>query len=67
MKYSPTQIDATLNQFANMSYNKYGNHSHAAGYMQSMLVKLIADLPKYKQAELLKQILSSNVFPTLEA
>lgn len=55
-KLTPELIRATLNDFADASYHKYGSHSHAAGYMQSMLVGLIADLPKHKQAELMQQL-----------
>jgi hypothetical protein len=52
-KYTQHDIELRLQTFAEASYNKYGNHSHYAGYVGTMFEKVFVDLPKCKQAEIL--------------
>jgi hypothetical protein len=50
-KLTYSEIAASLNDFANLSYKDKGSFSYACGTFQSMLASLVADLPKHKQME----------------
>ena len=56
IKQTYSQVSRITNEFCDASYAKYGSFSHACGSLESMLVMLIADLPKHKQAELLTSL-----------
>lgn len=47
-------ISAKLGDLSAASKKVYGSYSHIAGYYESTLVGLIADLPAHKQAELMR-------------
>jgi hypothetical protein len=55
-KQTYSDIAASLNDFANMSYEDKGSFSYACGTFQSMLSGLVAELPKHKQAEFMKTL-----------
>lgn len=47
-------ISAKLGDLSAASKKVYGNYSHIAGYYESTLVGLIADLPAHKQQEMMR-------------
>ena len=47
-------ISAKLGDLSAASKQRYGSYSHIAGYYESTLVNLIADLPAHKQNELMR-------------
>ena len=55
-KLTYLEVSATLNDYANLSYQDRGSFSYACGTFQSMLSSLVADLPKHKQAEFLQTL-----------
>jgi len=55
-KLTYLEVSASLNDFANLSYQDRGSFSYACGTFQSMLSNLVADLPKHKQAEFLQTL-----------
>jgi hypothetical protein len=55
-KFTYSDIMTTLKQFSEVSYNKYGSHSYAAGALESSLASIVADLPRHKQAELIRHM-----------
>jgi hypothetical protein len=56
IKQTYSDIAASINDFADLSYKDKGSFSYACGTFQSMLATLVADLPKHKQAEFLKTL-----------
>lgn len=55
-KFTYSDITATLKQFSEATYNKYGSHSYAAGALESSLASLVADLPRHKQVEFIRHM-----------
>jgi hypothetical protein len=55
-KLTYLEVSASLNDFANLSYQDRGSFSYACGTFQSMLSSMVADLPKHKQAEFLRTL-----------
>ena len=55
-KLNYSDLLAATNDFANLSYEDKGSFSYACGTFQSMLVTLVADLPKHKQLEFIKTL-----------
>ena len=53
-KYTKEQINEVLDNFTETSYQHWGSYSYAAGALHSQLTTLLADMPKHKQAEVLK-------------
>ncbi len=47
-------ISAKLGDLSTASKEVYGTYSHIAGYYESTLVQLIADLPAHKQNEMMR-------------
>ena len=47
-------ISAKLGDLSSASKKVYGSYSHIAGYYESTLVGLIADLPAHKQNEMMR-------------
>lgn len=59
-KLTQEQIRAELKNFAEASYTKYQSYSYAAGYFESFVAELVADLPKAKQESVMAQIRRST-------
>ena len=55
-KFTYSEIMTTLKQASEVTYNKYGSHSYAAGMYESSLASLVADLPRHKQAEFIRHM-----------
>jgi len=55
-KLTYLEVSASLNDFANLSYQDRGSFSYACGTFQSMLSSLVSELPKHKQAEFLQTL-----------
>lgn len=53
-KFTRAEIMISLLDFSKESYNKYGSYSYAAGFYESSLASLVADLPRAKQAEFMR-------------
>lgn len=45
------EIQAKLDKFAQDTYDLYGSHSFAMGYLMSMIVDMLAQMPKTKQKQ----------------
>jgi hypothetical protein len=52
MKYS--EVSDVVRKFSEVSRKKYDSYAHAAGYLESTVASLIADLPAHKQKEMIK-------------
>ena len=59
-RFVKTDIASVLKSFANRTYEQALSHSYAAGYFESMLANVIADLPRHKQVECLALLQSAN-------
>ena len=60
IKSTRTEVNRLLNDFYDATYDPdLCSFNYAAGYMQSMLVEILTDLPAKKQQYYLDQIKSS--------
>ena len=59
-RFVKTDIMGVLKSFSNRTYEQALSHSFAAGYFESMLATVIADLPRHKQVECLALLQSAN-------
>jgi len=59
-RFVKTDIASVLKSFSNRTYEHALSHSYAAGYFESMLANVIADLPRHKQVECLALLQSAN-------
>lgn len=59
-RFVKTDIASVLKSFADRTYEQAASHSYAAGYFESMLATVIADLPRHKQVECLALLQSAN-------
>lgn len=59
-RFVKTDIMGVLKSFSNRTYEQALSHSYAAGYFESMLANVIADLPRHKQVECLALLQSAN-------
>lgn len=55
-KFTYSDIMTTLKQVSEVTYEKYGSHSYAAGMFESSLASLVADLPRHKQVEFIRHM-----------
>ena len=55
-KYTREQINTALNSFVDTSYEYFESYSYATGALQFQLTTLLADMPRHKQAEVLRVI-----------
>lgn len=55
-KATYTEISTVLNEFIEVTHKHYGSMAYGAGVLQSQLAAVTADLPKHKQAEVLRII-----------
>ena len=59
-RFVKTDIMGVVQSFSNRTYEQASSHSFAAGYFESMLATVIADLPRHKQVECLALLQSAN-------
>jgi|GEM_PF-4698693 len=59
-RFVKTDIMGVLKSFSDRTYEQALSHSYAAGYFESMLANVIADLPRHKQVECLALLQSAN-------
>lgn len=64
-KFVKADIVTVLKSFADRTYEQCGSHSYAAGYYESMLASVLAEMPRNKQVECLKQLQSTNYSTTV--
>ena len=55
-KLTYLEVSASLNDYANLTYQDRGSYAYACGTFQSMLSSMVADLPKHKQVEFLQTL-----------
>jgi hypothetical protein len=59
-KFVKADIVTVLKAFADRTYEQCGSHSYAAGYYEAMLAGVLAEMPRNKQIECLKQLQTTN-------
>lgn len=52
-KFTPEEMQASLDHFNAAAHAHYGNYAFSAGYLGVMLVNAMQDMPRWKQAEIL--------------
>ena len=55
-KIEKDEIKSALTSFIGATYQKFDSHSYATGYMESLLVSILVDMPRHKQVEVLTQL-----------
>ena len=58
-KVELSEIREAVKSFSADSYEKYGSYSYVAGYYESVIARLVADLPAHKQREFLQSLARS--------
>jgi hypothetical protein len=59
-KFVARDIQTIVNEFSKRTYEQSGSYSYAAGYLESMIIGLIADAPRRTQVECLALLQSAN-------
>jgi hypothetical protein len=59
-KFVARDIHTIVNEFSKRTYEQSGSYAYPAGYLESMIVGLIADAPRHKQVECLALLQSAN-------
>ena len=59
-KFVARDIQTIVNEFSKRTFEQSGSYSYAAGYLESMIIGLIADVPRHKQVECLASLQSAN-------
>ena len=54
VKLQYAEINDVIKTFSDASYTKYNSFSYAAGYLQSQLAMIVADLPVNKQNDIIR-------------
>ena len=49
-------FESVLNEFVKVHHELDGNHAYAAGFLVSMAVEMLNDMPKRKQKEIIKRV-----------
>ena len=49
------ETSQAVGELMSASYNLYGNYAYAAGFLESMVKDLVAELPKARRAEVRRQ------------
>jgi hypothetical protein len=45
-----------LREFVDVSYKKFGGHSYSSGYLESLVVDILMELPKARREEVREQL-----------
>lgn len=53
-KLNSSEVNSKLQEFADVTYEKYSNYAYACGAFQSQLSHAIADMPAHKQNEMIQ-------------
>jgi len=59
-KFVTRDIRTIVNEFSKRTHEQSGSYAYSAGYLESMIVGLIADAPRHKQVECLASLQSAN-------
>jgi hypothetical protein len=59
-KFVTRDIRTIVNEFSKRTHEQSGSYAYSAGYLESMIVGLIADAPRHKQVECLASFQSAN-------
>ena len=54
------EVSSVLRETSNSCYDLFGNYSYITGTYESILARLVADLPKHKQAEVMRSLRSAQ-------
>ncbi len=54
VKLQYAEIRSIISNMSEASYSKYGSYSYAAGYLESQLADVMADLPANKQNDIIR-------------
>jgi hypothetical protein len=55
-KATYSEISAVAKEFSRVTVSHFESHSYACGAFEAMLSHVVADLPKHKQAEILRNL-----------
>lgn len=53
-KFTYTEIDEVLTKFTSTAKRRTGGHDFACGFLTATLTQLLLELPRHKQAEVLR-------------
>ena len=59
-KFVVRDIRTIVTEFSKRTCEQSGSYSYPAGYLESMVINLIADAPRHKQVECLALLQSAN-------
>jgi len=65
-KVKREEIEATLKLFSDRTYREGGSYAYSSGYYESMIARLMLELPAQKQRELIAQISESTPDPVVD-
>ncbi len=54
VKLQYAEIRSIISNMSEASYSKHGSYSYAAGYLESQLADVMADLPANKQNDIIR-------------
>jgi hypothetical protein len=59
-KFVARDIRTIVNEFSKRTYDQSGSYAYPAGYLESMIISLLADAPRSKQVECLASLQCAN-------
>jgi hypothetical protein len=59
-KFVARDIRTIVNEFTTRTHEQSGSYAYPAGYLESMIIGLIADAPRHKQVECLASLQCAN-------
>ena len=59
-KFVARDIKTIVNEFSTRTFEQSGSYSYSAGYLESMIIGLLADAPRSKQVECLALLQCAN-------
>ena len=54
-----TEFAQTIKEFSAVTYERYGSHSYASGYYESLMTEMFRSLSKRSQQQLIRDIASA--------
>lgn len=54
------EFKEVLRKFTDATYEQYGSHAYAAGYLESLAVEMLQSLPKRAQTALIKDMIRAT-------
>lgn len=59
-KFVARDIQTIVGEFSKRTYEQSGSYAYSAGYLENMVINLIADAPRHTQVECLALLQSAN-------